>query len=530
MLIQVALPQEFDGYGPQIMQQLAVNGYHPMKVLGQGNFGMLVIVGSPRGGIEAAKVFLAEGPNKADLERTARHEMRLARELFGMPHVVGAIEVWETPPLFFLISPYIHGQDLEERISGRGAHGATEIAELGDQIAEGLIGLHRVHVIHRDLNPGNIRVTPEGYIYLIDFNISKDQQGTLQGFSKVGTEPFCPLEQYSGVTNEWTDQYGWGMTLAAMARGTTNLPNAKERRKGIPLAIRASNPAIPVALEEVIERAAALHPQNRFHDMVAARTALHAALQPAARSVPVTKPAPAPAVAVVPAAPPQLPPLPMKKNICAICGYKHQATPAYCDHCGAAMDPAVAALVRPAPVIVAGLPKGAAVAPTQGQVQAQHQAGQPPLLIDPVAQIATVIFGGALHLGGSTLSTFGQLLVIAHYVSIIIMLFLEVGFGLVAHSGDPRDLARAMLFMTGALAWFCVRTVRPGAFTRRDYMQRWARRVCLVLVEAFCVGIDYFLGQTILGQDWGPLHLAVRILLGVAGLLLNYTALELWLN
>ena len=84
--------------------------------------------------------------------------------------------------------------------------------------------------------------------------------------------------------------------------------------------------------------------------------------------------------------------------------------------------------------------------PWERPVQAQYQAGQPPILIDPLAQLATVIFGGALRMGGSTLSTFGQLLVIAHYVSIIILLFLEAGFGLVAHSGDPRDLTKAMLF------------------------------------------------------------------------------------
>ena len=527
MMIQVALPQSFAGHANQIAQHLAAKNYQPLQVLGTGNFAMTVIASGQRG-IVAIKVFLAVGPQKDTLERTARHEMRLAMQLQGVPHVVGALETWEAPPLFFLVLPYIHGETLASRIDRQRVHSSEQIIQLGEQIAEGLIELHRRKTIHRDVNPLNIMVTPEGYMYLIDFNISKDEQGTLQDFRKFGTPPYVAPEQYKGITNEQTDMYSWAIILASLALGTTKLPDAKERRdQEVPLALRASNPAIPVALEAVIEMAAALDPAWRFVDMRAAAKALKSGQAPVAQPVPA-KVAQPPTVQV---AVPQLPPLPMKKNQCPACGQQHKALPAYCDGCGRLMDPAVAAVQIAKPQQIAQVAKVQARATPVSAASrpAGHHPGQPPFLIDPFGQFATLVFGGALRLGGPMLSTFGQLMVTLHYLNLLILVFFGIGYGLVWMSGNAHNFMLMVLAMIVMSVWFCWRTL-PNGYTCRNYMQARVRFWWLVVSDVACIGTDYFLVRVLGTPQPVVLGLLLGALLCVAGIILHYVALEIWLN
>lgn len=170
----------------------------------------------------------------------------------------------------YLAMDFVEGEDLRERLTRLGKLPEKEVVLLGIAICDAIHYLHTQDppVLHRDIKPGNIKVTPSGHVYLVDFGLAKVgevSQQTTTGARGL-TPGYSPPEQYgSARTDQRTDIYALGATLYAMLTGTPP-------EDGLSIAINQTtltrvtdrNPSTSKQLAMVIEKALETKPENRY--------------------------------------------------------------------------------------------------------------------------------------------------------------------------------------------------------------------------------------------------------------------------
>jgi len=186
----------------------------------------------------------------------------------------------------FLVMEFIEGADFDELLARQGKpFPVDQVLGWADQLLDALEYLHSQNppVIHRDIKPQNLKLTPTGNLYLIDFGLARGAEGTLlTGY----TAHYAPLEQFQGLgTDARGDLYSLAMTLHQLLTNTD--PQGVTTRAGSVLGGQPDpqptahqlNPQVPPDVSAVLEKAMAIRAEDRYSSASQMRAALNAAVQ-----------------------------------------------------------------------------------------------------------------------------------------------------------------------------------------------------------------------------------------------------------
>jgi serine/threonine-protein kinase len=156
---------------------------------------------------------------------------------FNHPGIVRVFDVFEENGTAYLAMEFLEGETLGRRIERWGPRPQEEVEEIARKVAEALEVVHQAGLLHRDIKPDNLFLTPDGRVVLIDFGAARDYaQGRTVAHTRMVTPGYAPLEQYasSARLGPYTDIYALGATLYHALSGSPP-PAATDRATGTPL-------------------------------------------------------------------------------------------------------------------------------------------------------------------------------------------------------------------------------------------------------------------------------------------------------
>jgi eukaryotic-like serine/threonine-protein kinase len=242
--------------------------YRIVEILGQGGMGSVYRAVDENLGVDVAvkeNLFTTD-----EYARQFRLEAVILANLRhpNLPRVTDHFVIGDQGQ--YLVMDYIEGEDLRQRMERQGNIQEDEAILLGASICDALSYLHtrKPPILHRDIKPGNVKITPEGHIFLVDFGLAKvlhGNQATTTG-ARAMTPGYSPPEQYGTArTDPRTDIYSLGATLYASLTGIIpedGLARAMDNTQLTPL--RKRNSKISRRLSAAIEKAMGIDPADRF--------------------------------------------------------------------------------------------------------------------------------------------------------------------------------------------------------------------------------------------------------------------------
>jgi eukaryotic-like serine/threonine-protein kinase len=260
------------------------------------------------------------------LERDPVYASRFKREAraaagLNSPGVVTVFDAGADGPTRYIVMEYVEGRDLATILREQDpTHPPLEpgrAARIAEQVADTLAAAHAAGIVHRDIKPGNIMVTPEGQVKVLDFGIARLSDGAAltQTASVLGTAPYMSPEQAMGQrADARSDIYSLGCVLYEMLTGKPPFMGevaAAVLHQHVRVAAKPPsvlNPAVPPALDALVMQMLAKSPDDRPQTAAEVRDRL-AAFETATEATRPLPPAPAPPMEIV-ARPPPPPPAP----------------------------------------------------------------------------------------------------------------------------------------------------------------------------------------------------------------------------
>jgi serine/threonine protein kinase len=244
--------------------------YRIVEILGQGGMGSVYRAVDENLGVDVAvkeNLFTTD-----EYARQFRLEAVILANLRhpNLPRVTDHFVIGDQGQ--YLVMDYIEGEDLRQRMERMGNITEDEAILMGAAMCDALTYLHtrKPPILHRDLKPGNVKITPDGHIFLVDFGLAKvlhGSQATTTG-ARAMTPGYSPPEQYGTArTDPRTDIYSLGATLYAALSGIIpedGLARAMDNTQLTPL--RKRNGKVTRRLAATIEKAMGIDPADRFQN------------------------------------------------------------------------------------------------------------------------------------------------------------------------------------------------------------------------------------------------------------------------
>ncbi len=280
---------------------LLQNKYKITRLLGRGGYGAVYLAEQLHlGGAVCAikELFSDANATPQQAQQSAQQFLFEASVLAklnhpGLPRVT---DFFNEGSRYYLAMDYVEGDTLEERLARNGSPlPESQVATWTAELCDILTYLHTRQpnpVIHRDIKPSNIKITPEGRVELIDFGIAKllvSGVGTIAAARAV-SPPYAPMEQYGTGTDTRSDVYALGVTMYQLS--TNQLPpEAPDRATQGVIPPRRWNVALTANMDDVILKAMAEKPAERFQSAAEMKQALNAKrIQPQQIALPSFQP------------------------------------------------------------------------------------------------------------------------------------------------------------------------------------------------------------------------------------------------
>jgi eukaryotic-like serine/threonine-protein kinase len=220
----------------------------------------------------AIKVLQAQFARDPSFLIRFKREAQAAASL-SHPNIVGVYDTGTEDGTHFIVMEYVDGRTLKEVIRAEGPLYPERAAEICADVCLALSAAHARGLIHRDIKPGNVMLTPEGKVKVMDFGIARatTSETITQTAAVVGTAQYISPEQAQGQTVDYrSDLYSLGCCLYEMLTGTvpftgaTPVAIAYRHVREDPTPPRQLNPDVPAPLEAICLKAMAKLPDNRY--------------------------------------------------------------------------------------------------------------------------------------------------------------------------------------------------------------------------------------------------------------------------
>src|SRR4051812_8466082 len=220
----------------------------------------------------AVKVLLREFASDATNVERFRREAQAAARL-NHPHIVAVYDWGEEDDTSFIVMEYVPGQTLSEILQTYGRLGASDAAGMAAEIADALSFAHAHGVVHRDVKPGNVLVTPQGQVKVTDFGIARAE--TSEPLTKtgavLGTATYFSPEQAQGFPLDGrSDVYALGVVLYEMVTGvapftaSTPVSIAYKHVRETPAPPSSIVPELAGAMDDIVLTAMAKDVDERY--------------------------------------------------------------------------------------------------------------------------------------------------------------------------------------------------------------------------------------------------------------------------
>ena len=249
-----------------------ISHYKITAKLGEGGMGVVYKAEDTKLKRPVALKFLA--PHLLQDEEARKRFQREATAAAGLshPNICTVYEIGDEAGQTFLAMEFIEGESLEKKIE-RGPFTLKEALGFARQVADGLGAAHAKGVVHRDIKPGNLLVTPEGRVKILDFGLALLTEGSklTQLDTTVGTVAYMSPEQAQGVEVDYrTDIWALGCVLYEMVRGQRPFQGVYDQAlvyeivNQQPEPLTAVRAGVPMELEWIVGKCLAKDREDRY--------------------------------------------------------------------------------------------------------------------------------------------------------------------------------------------------------------------------------------------------------------------------